>query len=103
MEKHGCYRLFRDGQRWVATAPTFVSLSASPVGYGKTYQEAIDDLVMKPPFQEWLRATGQSQPSLAEFVIDDCPPENWPRDAAIADLVSGEVGKIIPLRGRVGR
>lgn len=99
MENPGCYRLYRDGDQWVATGPSFVSLSASPVGYGKTYQEAIDDLIGKPRFQEWLRAAGQSQPSLADFVVEDCPPENLPRDNSIAELVKGEVSNIVPIHG----
>jgi hypothetical protein len=100
MENPGCYRLFRDGGRWVATGPTFVSLTASPVGYGDTYQEAIENLLNKPVFEAWLRASGQSRPSLADFVVEDCPPENLPRDRAIAEMVRGEVGNVVPLRTR---
>jgi hypothetical protein len=100
MENPGCYRLFRDGDRWIATGPTFVSPTASPVGYGNTYQEAIENLLSKPAFEAWLRASGQSRPSLADFVVDDCPPENLPRDAAIAEMVRGEVDNVVPLRTR---
>jgi hypothetical protein len=98
MESPGCYRLVRNSDQWIATGPTFVSYAASPAGYGATYQEAIEDLMSKPPFQAWLRASGQSQPSLADFVIDDCPPENIARDESIAELVKGEVGNVVPLR-----
>lgn len=98
MENPGCYRLFRDGDQWIATGPTFVSFDASPVGRGSNYQEAIEDLMDKPPFQAWLRASGQSQPSLADFVIDDCPPENIARDESIAEIMKGEVGNVVPLR-----
>jgi hypothetical protein len=101
MENPGCYRLFRDGDRWIATGPAFVSLAASPVGYGNTYQEAIENLLSKPAFEAWLRASGQSRPSLADFVVNDCrPPENLPRDAAIAEMVRGEVGNVVPLPTR---
>ena len=99
MENPGCYRLFRDGERWVATGPTFVSFNNSPAGYGNTYQDAIEDLLGKPQFEDWLRSTGQLRPSLADFVLEDCPPENLPRDESIADLVRGEVGNIVPLPG----
>ncbi len=98
MENPGCYRLVRNGDRWIATGPTCVGNAASPAGYGSTYQEAIEDLIGQPPFQTWLRASGQSQPSLADFVIDDCPPENIARDESIAELVKGEVGNVVPLR-----
>lgn len=98
MENPGCYRLVRNGDEWIATGPTFVSHAASPAGHGKTYQEAIDDLMNQPPFQAWLRASGQSQPSLADFVIDDCPPENLARDESIAEIIKGEVGNVVPLR-----
>jgi hypothetical protein len=100
MENPGCYRLVREGKRWVATGPTFVSYAVSPAGYGSTYQEAIEDLMSKPPFQTWLRASGQSRPSLADFVVEDCPPENIARDESIAELIKGEVGKIVPLSTR---
>jgi hypothetical protein len=97
MENPGCYRLFRDGEKWVATGPTFVSLAASPAGYGDTYQEAIEDLLSKPGFADWLRSSGQSRPTLADFVIEDCPPANLPRDESIAEVVRGEVSNVIAL------
>lgn len=97
MENPGCYRLSRDGDTWVATGPTFVSLTASPAGRGVTYQDAINDLLSKPAFEDWLRSSGQSRPSLADFVIEDCPPTNQPRDESIAEVVRGEVGDVIQL------
>src|SRR5690348_8785584 len=100
MENPGCYRLFRDGDVWIATGPTFVSKTTSPLGRGSTYQEAINDLLSQPAFEAWLRSSGQSRPSLADFVIEDCPPVNMPRDESIAEAVRGEVATVIHLPDR---
>ena len=103
MDNPGCYRLFRDGDTWVATGPTFVSMAASPAGRGPTYQDAIDDLLSKPAFEAWFRSAGHSRPTLADFVIEDCPPANLPRDEAIAEVVLGEVGEVIHLPDQTKR
>lgn len=100
MENPGCYRLFRDGDVWIATGPTFVSKNTSPLGRGATYQDAINDLIGKSAFEAWLRSAGQSRPTLADFVIEDCPPVNVPRDDCIAEAMSGEVGSVIHLPDR---
>jgi len=97
MENPGCYRLVRDGDTWIATGPTFVSLTASPAGRGPTYQDAIEDLISKPAFETWLRSAGQSRPTLADFVIEACPPTNPQRDESIAEVVRGEVSDVIYL------
>ena len=82
MENPGCYRLFREGDVWIATGPTFVSRTTSPLGRGTTYQDAINDLISKPAFEEWLRSSGV------------------PRDDCIAEAMTGEVGTVIHLPDR---
>lgn len=97
METPGCFCLFHDGNQWIAAGPRLVDLAACPSGRGRTFQEAIDDLTRQPKFQDWLCATGNSRPCLADFVVDDCAPDNLSRDISIAELVVGEAGNVIPL------
>lgn len=42
----------------------------STVGYGKTHEEAVADLIDQPLFQEFLRRNGDRAPSLSHFTVE---------------------------------
>ena len=77
--KEGDYVLHRvnDQGGWMAEAPCYEDPQASPVGYGKTHQEAVDNLVRQPQFQEYLKRSGDRPPSLDHFTIDDRPAGDY--------------------------
>lgn len=60
---------------WMATAPCYDDPQMSPVGYGATQEEAVDDRVQQPQFQEFLKRSGRQPPTFDSFMIDDRPYE----------------------------
>jgi len=72
--KEGDYILHREvDDYWMAEAPCYQDPAVSTVGYGKTHEEAVADLIDQPLFQEFLRRNGDRAPSLSHFTIDDRP------------------------------
>jgi hypothetical protein len=93
--KDGDYVLRREngGGIWMATAPCYVDPYMSPVGYGRTEQEAIDDLIRQPMFQSFLERSGDRPPTLAHFTIDRRPPgEVWTERKHEAMRIAHEIG-----------
>ena len=69
--KEGDYVLKVDSPTtWMATAPCYGDLMDSPVGFGETQQEAIDDLTAQPEFKAFLRRSGRRAPKLEDFTIE---------------------------------
>jgi hypothetical protein len=66
----GDYLLRREGDYWMAEAPCYKDPEMNPVGYGKTQQEAVDELIRQPQFQELLERRGDRPPALSHFTIE---------------------------------
>ena len=76
--KDGDYVLHRENaEYWMADAPCYKDPQMSPVGFGRTQQEAVDELISQPQFQEYLKRSGDRPPALAHFTIDDRPAEEY--------------------------
>lgn len=52
----GDYVLHRENAEfWMAEAPCYKDPQMSPVGFGRTQQEAVGELISQPQFQEYLK------------------------------------------------
>lgn len=70
MRTYANWRLSKDGDHWLATAPGFINVDQSPCGYGETQQEAIDALLSEPVILARLASSGRKRPKADSFVID---------------------------------
>lgn len=70
MRTYADWRLSKDGDHWLATAPGFIDVDRSPCGYGETKQEAIDALLAEPVILARLASSGRKRPRSDSFVID---------------------------------
>lgn len=77
---------------WMATAPGFISPAESPVGYGTSRSDAVQDLIRHPRFQYWLRESGARPPSIADFDMDDHDHDRiWePRNGKLGNFMPAQ-------------
>jgi hypothetical protein len=75
------FRIAREGKGWIAVAPGFRNLEASPFGYDLYADGAIAALLADPDYQMLAERRNWRTPTAADFIEIDLLEEDEPAEA----------------------